>query len=163
MPCDDSRAQQEEEKLLFFPGKDSANEKPWTLCLLQPCQLPFPLYKRVLLPLLCGDLYVACHGCRSQITILCWSRINPSLLERYLTVHLFQVSKVNITAHFVPDCIYLQITEFLAVSETVKTFTIFLTRILEIQGPRLVSNSLVSGVWFSSWLAALFPSWLIQT
>ena len=31
MPCDDSRAQQEEERLLFFPGKESANEKPWTL------------------------------------------------------------------------------------------------------------------------------------
>ena len=31
MPCDYRRAQQEEERLLFFPGKDSANEKPWTL------------------------------------------------------------------------------------------------------------------------------------
>ena len=30
MSCDDSRAQQEEERLLF-PGKDLANEKPWTL------------------------------------------------------------------------------------------------------------------------------------
>ena len=34
MPCDDSIAQQEKERLLSFPGKDSANEKPWTLCLL---------------------------------------------------------------------------------------------------------------------------------
>ena len=30
MPFDHSRAQQEEEKLLLFPDKDSANEKPWT-------------------------------------------------------------------------------------------------------------------------------------
>ena len=35
MPYDDSRAQQEQERLLFFPGKDSSKEKPWTLCL--PC------------------------------------------------------------------------------------------------------------------------------
>ena len=39
MPCDDSRAQQEEENL-FFAGKGSASEKPWTLCLLKPSQLP---------------------------------------------------------------------------------------------------------------------------
>ena len=30
MSCDD-RDQQEEDRLLFFPGKDSANEKPLTL------------------------------------------------------------------------------------------------------------------------------------
>ena len=30
-PYKNSRAQQEEERVLFFPGKDSANEKPWTL------------------------------------------------------------------------------------------------------------------------------------
>ena len=29
-------------RLLFFPGKDSANEKPQTHCLLQPSLLPFP-------------------------------------------------------------------------------------------------------------------------
>ena len=62
MPCKDSRAQQEEERLLFFLGKDSANEKPWTLCLLQPSQLPFPLYKTLLLPLPFRDLHVALHG-----------------------------------------------------------------------------------------------------
>lgn len=32
LPCDDRRAQEEEEKLLFFPDKDWANEKSWTLC-----------------------------------------------------------------------------------------------------------------------------------
>ena len=41
MPFDKNRAQQEKERILFFPGKDSANEKPWTLCFLQPSQLPF--------------------------------------------------------------------------------------------------------------------------
>ena len=30
IPCDESKTQQEEESLLFFPGKDSANEKPQT-------------------------------------------------------------------------------------------------------------------------------------
>ena len=30
MPCDDSRAQQEEENP-FFPGVDSTSENPWTL------------------------------------------------------------------------------------------------------------------------------------
>ena len=30
-----ARVQQEEERLLFFPGKDSASEKPWTLCSLE--------------------------------------------------------------------------------------------------------------------------------
>ena len=69
-PCHDSKAQGEEERHCF-PGKDSANEKPWTLCLLQPSQLPFPLFKGILLPLLCQDLYLSCHGCRPQIAILC--------------------------------------------------------------------------------------------
>ena len=72
MPCKDSRAQQEEERLLFFPGKDLANEMPWTLCLLQPSQLPFPLYKNGLLPLTCKDLHMAFHGCKPQIAILYW-------------------------------------------------------------------------------------------
>ena len=35
MLCDDSRAQKEDKRLLF-PGKGSANEKPWTLCSLYP-------------------------------------------------------------------------------------------------------------------------------
>ena len=39
--CDKSKAQQEEEGLLFFPGKDSANEKLRTLHLLQSSQLFF--------------------------------------------------------------------------------------------------------------------------
>ena len=51
-----------------------------------------PPQKKVLLSLLCGDLHVASHGYRPQITILCWSCINPPLLGKYLTVYLFQVS-----------------------------------------------------------------------
>ena len=34
MPCNDNRAHQEQESHLFFPGKDSANEKPWTLFIM---------------------------------------------------------------------------------------------------------------------------------
>ena len=45
MPYDYSRAQHKADRLLFFPGKDSANEKPWILCLLEPSQVPFPSYK----------------------------------------------------------------------------------------------------------------------
>lgn len=55
---------------------NSANEKHYTsnyqflqsiLCLLQPSQLPFPLFKRVLLFLLCEDLHMVHHGCRSVL------------------------------------------------------------------------------------------------
>ena len=53
MPCKDSRAQQEEERLLFFPGKGSANEKPGTLC-LQPSLLPFPSIKGFSFPCCVG-------------------------------------------------------------------------------------------------------------
>lgn len=61
--CDRSRDQQEGGGLLFSPSKDAASEKPRPLCLLQ---LPFPLYKRVLLPLPWGNLHMACHACRPQ-------------------------------------------------------------------------------------------------
>ena len=33
MPQEDSRAQWEEDRLLFFPDKDSANKNSWTFCL----------------------------------------------------------------------------------------------------------------------------------
>ena len=45
MPWDHSRAKQEEERLLFFPSRDSANEKPWILCLLQTPPASFSLLK----------------------------------------------------------------------------------------------------------------------
>ena len=69
--CDKSKAQQEEEGLLFFPGKDSANEKLRTLHLLQSSQLFFffPLSQGIL-SLPCGELHLA-HGGRLQDAILC--------------------------------------------------------------------------------------------
>ena len=83
-----SRAWQEK-RLLFFPGKDSANEKPWTLCSLQPSQLLFQSCKNILLSLPRRDLHVTCCGFRPQPGMLCWSWINSSLLEKYLEVYLF--------------------------------------------------------------------------
>ena len=57
-----------------------------------PSQLTFPLRKSVLPPLMCRDLHVACHGCRSWIVILCLSWINPSLLGECLAIYFFKVS-----------------------------------------------------------------------
>ena len=48
----------------------------------------FLLYTSGLLPLPCGDFHVACRGHRPQIAIVCWSRINLSLPEKYLAVYL---------------------------------------------------------------------------
>lgn len=67
--------------------------------------------------------------------------------------------EVNITSHFVPDYICLQITEYLALSHTMKTFTLYL-RIQRSKVPGSLGTP--SGVWFSFWLVALFPSSLIQ-
>ena len=78
---DDSRAQWKGERL-FFPGKDSANGKSWT----EPSQVPFRLHERMPLPLLSWDLHMAHHGCRPWLAILCWPQINPSFLEKYLTI-----------------------------------------------------------------------------
>ena len=91
--CDASEAQQEEARVLFFPSKDSANEKHWTLGLLQLSQLPFLLYKSILLPLPHGDLPESCHGCRLWNAVLGWSHINQFLLEKLLAAYLFQVNK----------------------------------------------------------------------
>ena len=104
-PCDDNRVQQEERRL-FFPGKDSANEKPWNLCLLQPSQLPFPPYESGLLPFPCRDLRVAFRCCRPRIAILCWSQLKPSLLEKYLMVYLFRVNKSNLSTCSFMDCAF---------------------------------------------------------
>ena len=54
------------------------------LCLLRPSQIPFPPYISIFLSLARGNLHMAQHSCRPWITILYWSRINPSLLEKYL-------------------------------------------------------------------------------
>ena len=60
--CNDSRVEQEEDWLFFFPVKDLANEKPWYFCLLQLSGLPGPPYNRVLLSWPCGDLHDAQVG-----------------------------------------------------------------------------------------------------
>ena len=39
----------------------------------------------------CGELVCDFPDCRPWIAILCWSQINPSLLEKYLAVYLFQI------------------------------------------------------------------------
>ena len=70
MPCDNSRAQQEEEYMLFFPGKDSIRVSLFSLA----PQPPFPIYQSVFLPLpLMGNLHVAHHNCRPQTAFLCLS------------------------------------------------------------------------------------------
>ena len=75
-PCDGNRAQQKEETF-FFPSKELASEKPWTLCVISlPTSFSY-------------------HGGRPRIAILRWSQINPSLLEKHLLVYLFQINKSN--------------------------------------------------------------------
>lgn len=71
MPSGNSRAQQEDE-ILFFRDKDSANKKPWTL-FTQSSPLLFLL--RVVEP---------------QFTFSTNPQKSPSLLERYLRVSLFR-------------------------------------------------------------------------
>ena len=55
----------------------------------------FSPYKTVLFPLMYRNYYMSCHGGRSQITVLCWFWISPSLLEKYLSVQ-FHVSRCNV-------------------------------------------------------------------
>lgn len=50
LTLDENRAQWEEGSLLLFPGKNSANEKPWILCLLEPSQLSFTSVKESSFP-----------------------------------------------------------------------------------------------------------------
>ena len=64
MPCDNDSSTGKR-KILFFNGKDSANEKPQTLGYCNsPCQLLFPLYKRDLLAFPCWTLYAAHYDSR---------------------------------------------------------------------------------------------------
>ena len=83
----------------LLPGKDSGNEKPWTVCLVQPSQLPFLFIKGGLSPLPSGDLYVAHHVCRPWIAVLCWFQINSSLLEKYVAVYLLEVMCTHTCIH----------------------------------------------------------------
>ena len=41
MTCGHSGEQREDERCLLFPGKDSANEKPWTLVYCSPLSFLF--------------------------------------------------------------------------------------------------------------------------
>ena len=78
------------EKKNTFPGKDSANEN-W-LFFYSHSNFLFPLYKRILLPLTCRDLHMAHH--RHQTAILYWSAKIPSLINKYLTIYLFQINNI---------------------------------------------------------------------
>ena len=62
---------EEEYRHLSFPGKDSANKKPWILCLLQPSQFLPTSHKAFLNPLLCRYYHMAHHSFRPHIAILC--------------------------------------------------------------------------------------------
>ena len=92
--CDKRKAQQEEEGLLF-PGKDSAKEKLRTLCFLQSSQLFFSsLWTHSLLAMsgLVSGSWWQTLRCNSLLTL----NLNWSLLEKYLSVYLFQLNSINI-------------------------------------------------------------------
>ena len=91
--------------------KDSASEKLWPRVYSCP-PTSVSLYGSVHIPFLCGDLHVAHQGGRSQIAILSCSQINPSLLEKYLTVYSFQVNKGYFTTPWSvgPDATYFKET-----------------------------------------------------
>lgn len=83
-----------ERKIPSLPGEDSAKKKPQAPCVLRSLPPPPAAPASFSLEAVQGP---ACgrnshHGCRSQATNLCWSWINPSLLERLLAVYLFQVN-----------------------------------------------------------------------
>ena len=80
----DGNTTRQEENSIFFPGKDSANEKPWILGLQQPSQLPFPLYKRASLPLPFRGLAGGLPWLQTPIAILCLSSINPIFVREII-------------------------------------------------------------------------------
>ena len=58
-------------------------------CLLLALPISFsPSIKAFSFPAV-EDLHTANHGYRSRTTVLCWSQINPSLLEKYVVLYLF--------------------------------------------------------------------------
>lgn len=70
MTCYYSKAQWIEKRLLFFPGKDSANAKPWTvfttvfstsLSLFKESTFPYNQYK---------EFHMAQHGCNPEMQFL---------------------------------------------------------------------------------------------
>ena len=69
--CNNSRVQQEEEKLLFFPGKDSADENPWTLFIISFPISFFPSIKVRSFPCCVGTHTCLTIVVRPQTVILC--------------------------------------------------------------------------------------------
>lgn len=65
-PCAHSWPQREEDSSSLARTLPMKSHEPFTIAL----QLPFPLYKSVLLSLLWGVLHVACHGFRPRIAML---------------------------------------------------------------------------------------------
>ena len=95
VPCYYSKAQWIEKRLLFFPGKDSANAKPWTVL---TTVFPTSLFKESTFP--CKqyqEFHMAHHSWKPWNAISCWSWANLFLLEKYMEVYLFQVSRCNTT------------------------------------------------------------------
>ena len=86
-----------------------------------PPNLLFPSIKGFSFPCCGADLHVARHGCRPRISILCWSQINPSLLEKYLAVCLFLVITM-----WAPEELWLCVTYLLHLGiQTKKEKTLF--------------------------------------
>lgn len=92
LPCDNSRSQQEEERLFSLPGKDSASWKAVNSVHFSPPNLcsPLPSIKLFFLPLqglACGSPWLQTPDYNS---LMIWA--NPSWMEKYLTIYLFQVN-----------------------------------------------------------------------
>ena len=134
----------------------------------------FPLYKSILLPFLCGDLYVSHHGCWSYITILYWSQINPSLLENYLAIYLFHANVLKACTRIRKDPSYsgLASKKFWYPHLSPLSLTVFLTDPTIWRWIFLLhSSSFTPGVWsspaftgdpfigFSFLVKALFCMW----
>lgn len=94
-PSDNSQSQEKES--LLFSGENSANEKLWTLCLYGPPKFLFLSVKTFSFPCPTGNLHLTQHGCRPQISIICWSWINLSLLDKYWQYICFRSIALSLT------------------------------------------------------------------
>ena len=70
MSWDNSRALQREERIFFFLER-TQTMKSHELFAWYTSQISLLLYKSILLPLPCRDLFVAYHGCSPQTAIPC--------------------------------------------------------------------------------------------
>ena len=94
-PSDNSQSQEKES--LLFSGENSANEKLWTLCLYGPPKFLFLSVKTFSFPWPTGNLHLTQSGCRPQISIICWSWINLSLLDKYWQCICFRSIALSLT------------------------------------------------------------------